>query len=83
MSEGLSHSRILLTDNETLHFVFLYNVHVQHFLHPIVELICSTSRRHNTQLLRARPIELRLCLLELLNEVDADIDAVRFEIEEV
>jgi hypothetical protein len=56
---------------------------MQHLFHPVIELVCSAASSHDAQLLRRRAIELGLCLLEFLNEVNAQIDSVCLEVEEV
>lgn len=71
------------TYDKTLHFIFPNNIHMQDLLHPVVELVGTSSRCHDTELRRTRAIELGLLVLQIFYEIDAKVYLVRLKIEEI
>jgi hypothetical protein len=57
--------------------------HAQSFLNLIIVLVCSSARSHDAQILRSRAIPLHMFRLQPPHELDARIDFVRLEFEEV
>lgn len=71
------------TDDQAFHLLLSQNVDVQRLLQLVVELECTTSSSHNTQFIGDGAVALLVFLLELTDEVDADVDPVGFEIDEI
>lgn len=72
-----------LTNDETLHLLLPQDVDVQRLLQLVVEFERSSTSSHDTQLIARFAIALLVFLLELPNKVDADVDPMGFEVEEV
>lgn len=71
------------TDDQAFHLLLPQNVDVQRLLELIVELERTASSCNNAQLIARCAIALFVLLLELADEVDADIDPVGFEVDKV
>ena len=76
--------RICPTNNQTLHLILPHYFHTKSLLDAIIVLVRASSRGHDTQIiLRATAIALHVLLLQPLHKLDAHLDLVRFELEEV
>jgi hypothetical protein len=71
------------TDDQTFHLLLPQDVDVQRLLELIVEFVCAPSSCHDTQLIAGFAISFFVLLLELADEVDADVDPVGFEVDKV
>lgn len=71
------------TDDEAFHLFFPKNVDVQGLLQLVVELVGAPSGGHDAQFIPSRTVALFMLLLQLANEIDADVNPVGFEVEEV
>lgn len=71
------------TRNQTLHLILPLNVHVESLLQLIVVQVGTTPRSHHTQLILRRAIELPVFLVQLADKVDAQVNAMGFEVNEV
>lgn len=68
------------TNDQAFHFLLPKNVDVERLLQLVVELVSSPSSGYDTQFVACLAIALFVLLLELSNEVDADVDPVGFEV---
>lgn len=71
------------TNDEAFHFVFFYHVHSKDLPHLIIKFVSPSAGGHNAKVCRSRAVEFQLLATELFDEVDAQIDAVGLEVEEV
>lgn len=72
-----------LTNDQALHLLLPQDIDVQRLLQLVVEFESPSARGHNTQLITRLAIALLVLLLELANKVDANVDPVGFEVDEV
>jgi hypothetical protein len=71
------------TDDQAFHLLLSQNIDVQRLLQLVVELECAPSRSNDTQFIGYRAIAFLMFLLQLTDEVDADVDSVGFEVDEI
>lgn len=71
------------TDDQAFHLLLSQNIDVQRLLQLVVELESTASSSHDTQFIGYGAITLFVFLLELTDKVDADVDPVGFEIDEI
>lgn len=72
-----------VTDDQAAHLLLPQHVHAQGIAELLVELVRAAARRHDAQLPRLGPVERLLRDLVLAHELDAVVDAIRLEGDEV
>jgi hypothetical protein len=73
----------LLTYDQALHLILSHDIHTQRIANLIVELVCSSARGHDGQLAGLGAVARQLLVAQVAHELDAVVDAVRLEAEEV
>lgn len=78
------------TDDQALHFIFPQDIHPKHLADHIVVLVRASTSGHDAQLAggglqRAIPVAIKLYMLvlEAAHKLEALVDAVRLEADEV
>lgn len=71
------------TGNQTLHLIFAENIHIQGILQLVVVFVGTSAGSHDAETILGRTVEFVMFEFQLLYEVDAQVYAVGFEIDEV
>jgi len=72
-----------LTYDQTFHLILPQHLHAQHLPHPLIVLVRASSRRHHTQVSRLGAMKRLVFCLELPNELETLLYAIRLKFQEV
>lgn len=71
------------TNNQTFHLFFSQDIHPQLFFQPVVVLVSTSTSSHDTEFISFGAIAFVVLLFQLPDKIDAQVDPMSFEVQEV